>query len=164
MNKTSTVIPLILGILLLSLGLLFLCASARQPGRLLLAGALLALGAGLAAWSGANLRRSRQLAPENLSDQITTLAERNGQAEITLAQAVAGLGVPDEAVQQALDLLVEKGQALREFRDDRWVYLFPGLKESKVVRQCSHCGREYSVKTPLYECPNCGGKVELVKT
>jgi hypothetical protein len=163
MTKTATLIPFILSILLIAAGLLFLCAATQQPSRYFLAAALLAVGAGLAAWSGVNMRRARQLKPENLSDQITALAEQKGQAEVTLSQVVSELGVPDEAAQEALDLLTEKGQAYREFRNDVWVYLFPGLKESKVIRKCSHCGREYSVKTPLYECPNCGGKVELTR-
>lgn len=163
MNKNLILATFLLAVLLLAAGLLFLCAANLRPSRLILAAALLVLGGGLAAWSGLNLRRARQLEPENLSDQITALAEQSGHAEITLSQAVSELKVPDEAAQEALDLLVEKGQALREFRDERWIYLFPGLKESKVIRKCSHCGREYSVKTALYECPNCGGKVELIR-
>jgi len=163
MNRTIALITFVIAVISVSLGLLFLCAASQQPSRSTLAAALLVIGVGLAAWSGISLRRARQLAPENLSDQITALAERSGHAEVTLSQAVAGLSVPDEDAQKALDLLVDKGQCTREFRGDTWFYLFPGLKESKVIRRCSHCGREYSVKTPLYECPNCGGKVELVR-
>lgn len=163
MNKTAFIILFGIAVLFLAGGLLFLCAAIQQPSRLILAAVLLIFGAGLAYWSGTGLRRAGQLDPENLSNRITALAERSGHAEVTLSQVVSDLGVPDEAAQKALDLLAEKGQAYREFRDDRWVYLFPGLKESRVIRRCSHCGREYSVKTPLYECPNCGGKVELVR-
>ena len=163
MSKKLILTTFIMAVLLMATGLLFLCAAIQQPSRLLLAAVLLVLGGGLAAWSGVNLRRARQLEPENLSDQITAMAERGGHAEVTLSQVVSELKIPDEAAQKALDLLVEKGQALRDFRDDRWVFLFPGLQDSKVVRKCSHCGREYSVKTPLYECPNCGGQVELIR-
>jgi DNA-directed RNA polymerase subunit RPC12/RpoP len=163
MNRTAYLVLFGIAVLFLAGGLLFMCASIQQPSRLILAAVLLVFGAGLAYWSGMGMRRARQLDPENLSDQITALAERSGHAEVTLSQVVSELGVPDEDAQKALDLLADKGQAYREFRDDRWVYLFPGLKESRVIRRCSHCGREYSVKTPLYECPNCGGKVELVR-
>jgi len=163
MNKTIAIAVFILAVLLLAGGLLFLCAAVQQPSRLLLAGVLLALGAGLAVWSGMTLRKARLVDPENLSDQITSLAERSGHAEVTLSQVVSSMGVPDEAAQKALDLLSEKGQCVREYREDKLVYMFPGLKESKVVRKCSHCGREYSVKQPVYECENCGGKVELVR-
>jgi len=163
MNKTVTTIIFAISVITIAVGLIFLCAATQAPTRLFLAAALLLIGAALAAWSGMGLRKMRQLAPENLSDQITSLAEQSGHAEVTLSQVIAGLSVPDEDAQRALDLLVDKGQCTREFRGDTWFYLFPGLKESKVIRRCSHCGREYSVKTPLYECPNCGGKVELVR-
>ncbi len=163
MTKTIAIVILIISIILLAGGLLFACAASRNTTRLLLSAGLLIIGAGLAAWSGISLRRLRQLDPENLSDEITAMAERSGHAEVTLSQVVSGLGVPDEAAQKALDLLESKGQAARELRTDGWVYMFPGLKESRVIRKCAHCGREYSVKTPIYECTNCGGKVELVK-
>ena len=41
--------------------------------------------------------------------------------------------------------------------------VFPGLKESKVVRRCAYCGNEYTVRKPLHKCPNCGGHLEIVK-
>jgi hypothetical protein len=44
-----------------------------------------------------------------------------------------------------------------------WFYAFPGLEETKVVRRCAYCGNEFSVKTPLHKCPNCGGDLELVR-
>jgi DNA-directed RNA polymerase subunit RPC12/RpoP len=163
MSRNLAFLTLILAVLLLTAGLLFACAAVNNPSRFLLAAVLLLFGGGLAAWSGLSLRRLRQLNPETLDDEITALAERSGHAEVTLAQVVSGLGVPDDAAQKALDLLVEKGQSYRELRSDGWVYLFPGLQESKVIRKCSHCGREYSVKVALYECTNCGGKVELVR-
>ena len=51
----------------------------------------------------------------------------------------------------------------QERREDRTVYAFPGLKDSRVVRRCVYCGSEYSVREPLHKCSNCGGKLELVK-
>jgi DNA-directed RNA polymerase subunit RPC12/RpoP len=162
MNRTVAVVVIVISVVLLAAGLLFLCAATRQPSRLLLAGALIVVGAGLAVWSGTTLRRLRDLDPENLSDRITQLA-RGGDAEVTLSQVVSELGVPDEAAVAALNLLERRGQAYRERRTEREFYIFPGLKPSKVARKCPYCGGEFSVKTPVYRCPHCGGDLRLVK-
>jgi hypothetical protein len=163
MKHTTAILVLLASVVPLALGLLFLCAANRQPMRLLLAIALLAIGAGLAAWSGLSLRRLRMLNPENLSDRITSLARAGGHAEVTLSQVVADLAVPDEAAMAALALLEGRGQCHREHRAGREFYVFPGLKESKVARRCAHCGSEFSVKTALHKCANCGGDLELVR-
>jgi hypothetical protein len=160
MNRTAAIIVLSISTVLLAVGLLFLCAATRQPSRFLLAGTLLVIGGGLAAWSGTTLRRLRDLDPENLSDRITGLA-RAGDAEVTLSGVVSELGVPDEAAVAALNLLERRGQCHRERRGEREFYVFPGLKPSKVTRRCPYCGGEFSVKTPVYKCPHCGGDLRL---
>ena len=163
MNRTGAFIVIGISAIFLAGGLLFLCAAAAQPSRLILAFILLAIGVGLAAFSGLTLRRLRELDPENLSDRITALAEKTPEAEVTLSQVVAELQVPDEAALAAFGLLEGKRQCVREHRDGQRVYVFPGLKEKKLVRRCAHCGSTFSVKEPLHECPNCGGEVELVR-
>jgi hypothetical protein len=163
MKRGTAFVILLISIVLITVGLIFLCAATQQPDRYLLAFVLLASGVGLAIWSGMVLRRWRTLDPENLSDAITSMARRGGHDEVTLSQVVGGLGVPDEAAQSALDLLVSRGQCRRERRYDTAVYVFPGLKESKVVRRCTHCGSEFNVREALHECPNCGGEVELIR-
>lgn len=163
MKRTAALVALAISAVSLAGGLLFLCAASRQPTRLFLAIALLAIGGGLAGWSGFTLRRLRELAPEHLSDRITALARAGGHAEVTLSQVVAELRVPDEAAMAALALLEGRGQCHREGREGREFYVFPGLKETKVVRRCAHCGSEFSVKTPLHKCPNCGGELELAR-
>ena len=160
MNRTVAIVALAVSAVLLALGLLFLCAATREPSRFLLAGALLVCGGGLAAWSGLALRRLRDLDPENLSDRVTELA-RASDAEVTLSQVVAELGVPDEAAVAALNLLERRGQCYRERRGEREFYVFAGLKPSKVSRRCPYCGGEFSVKTPVYRCPHCGGDLRL---
>jgi Zn finger protein HypA/HybF involved in hydrogenase expression len=50
-----------------------------------------------------------------------------------------------------------------ENREGREAYVFPELKETKVVCRCAYCGNEFSVKTPLHKCPNCSGDLELVR-
>jgi tRNA(Ile2) C34 agmatinyltransferase TiaS len=162
MSRTLAMIAVVVAAVLLALGMLFLCAATREPARLLVAAPLLLVGAGLAVWSGLALRRLRNLDPEHLSDRITQLA-RQGDGEVALAQVVGELGVPDEAVVAALNLLERRGQARRERVGDdaREVYVFPGLKPSLVERRCPYCGAEFSVKKAVYKCPNCGGDLRL---
>ena len=116
MNRTAATIVIVISVLFLAVGLWFLCAATREPSRLFLAVVLLAVGGGLAAWSGLALRRLRDLSPEHLSDRITVLARAGGQAEVTLSQVVGELRVPDEAALNALDLLESQGQCRRERR------------------------------------------------
>lgn len=163
MNRITAIAVFVVSAVLLALGLVFLCAASRQTSRLLVAVALLACGGGLAAWSGAALRRLRALDPENLSDRITQLARGGGSAEVTLSQVVAELGVPDEAAVAALNLLERRGQCHREMRGEREVYAFPGLEVSLVRRRCPYCGTEFSVKKALSRCPHCGGELRLEK-
>ncbi|MGD8623840.1 MAG: hypothetical protein PVJ34_04840 [Anaerolineae bacterium] len=151
------------GAIALAGGLIFLCAATQNPNRLFIALALLVIGGGLATWAGIRWRRARLLDPDVLDDRITTLADRY-DAEVTVAQVVSELGVPDEAARAALARLEADGFCRPERREGRTVYVFPGLKESKVVRRCTYCGNEYSVREPLHKCPNCGGTLEIVRT
>jgi hypothetical protein len=169
MSRILAPVAIALAVLLLSGGLVFLCASAgveRTPARsmmeLLIAGVCLLAGAGLAVWGGLALRRRRDLDPENLSDRITQLARR-ADGEVTLSQVVAELHVPDEAAIAALNLLERRGQAHREHagEDAREVYVLPGLKPHLVQRKCPYCDTEFSVKKVLNKCPHCGGRLEL---
>ena len=162
-GSTLTVGAFLLGVLLLAGGLIFLCAAAQNTARLPIALVLLLLGGGLAGWAGQRWRRARQLSPDVLDDRITSLADRQ-DAETTLAQVVSALNVPDDAARAALARLESRGICHQERRGDKTVYIFPGLKESKVVRRCTYCGNEYSVREPLHKCPNCGGTLEIVKT
>ncbi len=163
MKQVLIVIAFLVSVLMLAVGLLFLCAAAREPSRLWLALALIVIGGAVAAWSGLTWRRTNELRPGRLADRITELVRRNGQAEVTLAQIVGQLKVPTEAALAALALLKERGLAHLERRGDKEVYFFPGLVESKVVRRCPYCGNQYSVREPLHKCPNCGGALEVVE-
>ncbi len=148
---------------LLALGLIFLCAATTNPGRLPLSVLLLVIGGGVTAWAALTWRRNQQLEPERLADSIIDLARAGGGAEVSLAQIVAELNVPTEAAQRALGVLERRGECRRERRADKDLYVFPGLVEVKVVRRCAYCGSEFSVKTPLRKCPNCGGELELLR-
>lgn len=163
MNQLGTVALFVAGVAFLGLGLIFLCAATPGTTRLPIALVLGIIGVGLAAWAGFRWRRARQLSPEVLDDQITVLADSH-DAELTLAQVVSALKVPDEAARSALARLEAGGLCTQEQRNGQVVYVFPGLKERKVVRRCSYCGSEYSVREPLTKCTNCGGTLEIVKT
>jgi len=158
-----TVTAFLVGVLFLMGGLIFLCASVETAARLPVAVVLLLLGGGLAGWAGLRWRRARQLDPDVLDDRITTLAADH-DGELTLAQVISELGVPDEAARAALARLEAGGLCRPERREGRTLYVFAGLQESKVVRRCDYCGTEYSVRQPLSKCPNCGGQLEVVKT
>lgn len=151
------------GVLCLAGGMIFLCAATRNTARLPIALALLVVGGGLAAWAGFRWRRARQLSPDVLDDRITALADSR-DAEVTLAQIVSALDVPDDAARAALSRLEANGVCHQERREGKTVYVFPGLKESKVVRRCTYCGNEFSVREPVHKCPNCGGNLEIVRT
>jgi hypothetical protein len=170
MNKSNqwpgqalTVAAFLTAVLLLTGGLIFLCAAVQNAARFPIALALLLVGGALATWSGLRLRRARQLAPDSLDDRITQLATAY-DAELTLAQVISALDVPDDAARAALARLEADGLCHQEQREGRSFYIFPGLKESKVIRRCSYCGNEYSVREPLHKCPNCGGNLEIVRT
>jgi hypothetical protein len=150
-------------VLFLSGGLVFLCAAAQSAARFPIAMALLLGGGALAAWAGLRWHRARALSPDVLDDRIVSLAD-SSDAELTLAQIVSALDAPDDAARAALARLEANGLCQQERRDNKTVYVFPGLRESKVVRRCSYCGNQYSVREPLHKCPNCGGSLEIVKT
>jgi len=164
MNKTVALIVLIVGGLMMGLGLLFLCASIREPQRLVLAALLIILGGGGVAWAGTTWRRLSEIEPKRLADRIVEMAKLQGKFETTAAEAVAELAAPAANVQAALEVLGSRGDAVPEQRDDRRVYVFPNLKEAKVVRRCPYCGAQFPVKQAITQCPSCGGNIELQRT
>jgi hypothetical protein len=164
MNKTLLLIVLILGGLMVGAGLLFLCAAMVRPERLALAIVLILVGGAGAAWAGLTWQHLNNIDPKRLADRIVEMVRSQGQFETTAAEAVAELAAPAASVQQALELLQSRGEAVPEQRDDRRVYVFPNLKESKVERRCPYCGVQFPVKQALTQCPNCGGNLELKRT
>lgn len=168
MNKTMVLIVLAAGGLTLGCGLLFLCASAAAPEKMLvrfiLALVMIVVGGAGAAWAGANWRRLSEIEPKRLADRIVEMVRLQGKFETTAAEAVAGLSAPADSVQAALRVLQERGQVTLEPRGDRQVYVFPNLKESQVERRCPYCGAQFPVKQAITRCPNCGGNVELQRT
>ena len=164
MNKTVALIVLVVGGLLLGLGLLFLCASVGQPERIPLSVLLIVIGGAGAVWAGFTWRRVSDIEPDRLADRIVEMVRAQGKFETTAAEAVATLSAPAANVQSALEILRSRGEAEVEQRDDRRVYVFPNLKESKVERRCPYCDAQFPVKQALTKCPNCGASLELKRT
>ena len=163
MNRLIYLAIFLVAVLALALGLVFLCAATTEPSRLAVAVVLLLLGALGAGWSAYAYRTWSLVQPAALSARITDLAARN-DGELSLAQVMSAFGVPASIAQAGMDELLNKGQCQREPRGADIVYIFPGLKEHKVVRKCVYCGSTFPVKQPLQKCPNCGGNLELVNT
>ena len=164
MNKILLLIVLILGGLMVGAGLLFLCGAMVKPERLALAIILILIGGAGAGWAGLTWQHLNNIDPKRLADRIVESVRLQGEFETTAAEAVAELAAPAANVQQALELLQSRGEAVPEQRDDRRVYVFPNLKESKVERRCPYCGAQFPVKQALAQCPNCGGNLELKRT
>ncbi len=148
--------------LLLATGLIFLLAAISQPQRLLVSLLLLACGVALAAWAGKQWRRLRRLSPQFLDGRIAELAAAQ-DAEVTLVQVISALDVPEAPARNSLQRLEANGLCYQETREASTVYVFPGLRERKVVRRCAYCGSQHSVRQPLHKCPNCGGDLVVVK-
>jgi hypothetical protein len=146
----------------LALGLVFLCAASVEPSRLAIAIILLLLGALGAGWSAYAYGKWSVVQPAALSARITDLAARN-DGEVSLAQVMSAFDVPASVAQAGVDELLNQGQCRREPRGEQIFFVFPGLKEQKVVRKCVYCGSTFPVKLALQKCPNCGGALELVK-
>jgi hypothetical protein len=163
MNRMVYLGVFIVSALLLASGVLFLCAATVVPERFGLAIVLLVLGAIGAGWSAYAYRKWANVQPGALAARITDLAAKN-DGELALSQVMSAFGVPASAAQAAIDELLSKGQCRREARGDQVIFVFPGLKEHKVVRKCIYCNSTFPVKQALQKCPNCGGSLELVKT
>jgi Zn finger protein HypA/HybF involved in hydrogenase expression len=143
---------------------LFLCASAARPERLPLSVLLIVIGGAGAVWAGFTWRRLRDIEPERLADWIVEMVRAQGKFETTAAEVGATLSAPAANVQSALENLRSRGEVEVEQRDDRRVYVFPNLKESKVERRCPYCDAQFPVKQALTKCPNCGASLELKRT
>ena len=162
MNKLAYLGIFMLFSVILGAGLLFLVASTVVPERITVALGLLTLGTIGAVVTAYFYSRWYIQQPAVLSARITDLADR-GDGEIAISQVMSALRVPASAVQAAMDDLVQKGQAHAESRNGQMLYVFPGLKERKMVRKCVYCGSTFPVKQPLQKCPNCGGNLELMQ-
>jgi hypothetical protein len=146
----------------LGVALLFFCAAVNVPERLTLAIVLLVLGGAGVGWSGLEYGKWLRRQPKALAARITELADQNS-GEISLAQVMSALKVQGEEAMAAMNDLQQKGQCHIEPRKETMMFVFPGLKERKMVRKCVYCGSTFPVRDPLQKCPSCGGNLELVE-
>jgi hypothetical protein len=162
MNRIVYLGVFVVSALVLGLGVLFLCAATAVPERMPLAIVLFVIGVIGAGWSAFSYRRWADRQPAALAARITDLAAQN-DGELALSQVMSAFDVPASAAQAGMDELLQKGQCHREPRGDQIFFIFPGLKEQKLIRKCVYCGSTFPVKQSLQKCPNCGGNLELVK-
>lgn len=154
--RTVAYFVLLVGVVVGLLGLVFILA----PGKAAKGLVMLIVAAGLVGFAVSRLRAMARLSPQYLAEQISALAAASN-GEVTLAAACGHLRLPPETVAPVLSDLVNRGVARLEYRDGTDYYLFPGLKETKMVKRCPYCGNEYPVNTPGRKCPACGGNLEI---
>ena len=163
MKRLLAIAALVVSVPILALALLFLIAAMTRPDRLLVTAGLLAAGALPLAWGIATLRRQAEISPDALASGAVALARRLG-GEVTEAQVQAEFRIPRALALGTLEKLCLDGQAEREVRGDRVVYVVRGLQASLVTRRCPYCGSSFPVREAVRKCPNCGAAVELDKT
>ena len=154
--KAFAMLLLALGALLGLLGLIFLIAPGRAGTGLI----MLVISAVLIGLAASRLKAMKSLSPEGVEQQITAVAADAG-GEVTVG-AVAGVtGLEDGYVRQGLERLMRKGMVQVELRDGVDHYLFPGLKQEKMIKKCPYCGNEYPLAQAGRTCPSCGGNLEI---
>ncbi|MHB8997059.1 MAG: hypothetical protein ACYC63_17575 [Armatimonadota bacterium] len=154
--KPVAIAIMVLGALLGLLGIIFLLA----PGRAMTAGIMLIIGSILIAVALNRLKVMAEQSPEGVEQQLTAMATgSNGELTITSAAGVTHLD--DATIRAALDRLLQQGMIKVERRQGVEYYIFPGLREQKMVKKCPYCGNEYPVAQHLRTCPACGGNLEI---
>jgi hypothetical protein len=152
---------ILIGAVLLFIGLAFLIAATKQPGRLLPALAMLGCGGALVIWSATKIRALGAAAPENVHARVCELAATSG-GELTVAEAMGNLGITEGVARQTLRHLTSGGTCRQEVRGSTEYFIFAGLKQAIKVKKCAYCGTVYPVATPGRQCAGCGGQLEVV--
>lgn len=154
--KSLAIAMMVVGALLGLLGIIFLLA----PGRAMTAGIMLIIGSILIAVALNRLKVMAEQSPEGVEQQLTAMATgSNGELTVTSAAGVTHLD--DATIRAALDRLLQQGMIKVERRQGVEYYIFPGLREQKMVKKCPYCGNEYPVAQHLRTCPSCGGNLEI---
>jgi hypothetical protein len=162
MKKLGPTLAVIASVTLLLLGIIFLIGASTQSGRIFTAAVFLVLGGAALVWGALRLRRLAEISPEALATGIVDLARRlNG--EVTVSQVQAEFSIPRDMALGALETLRGRGDSQRERRGDHYAYIFKGVMPAKAIKRCPYCGSEFSVKSPMRECSNCGAALEIVK-
>jgi len=154
--KAFAIVLLLLGVLLGFLGLVFVIA----PGRAGTGLVMLVLGIAIIGFAASRLKAMQALSPQGVEQQITRVAaDSNG--DLTVGALAGQTGLPEGAVRDGLQRLLDKGLAKIEWRDGIEHYVFAGLKQEKMIKKCPYCGNEYPVSQAGRTCPSCGGNLEV---
>ena len=154
--KSFAIAIMVLGIAMGLLGVIFLLA----PGHGVQGIILLVLGIILIATSANRLKVLAQLSPEGIEQQLAAMAT-GSNGEITVASAAGVTHLDDGTIRATLDRMLQQGMIQIEHRQGVEYYIFPGLREQKMVKKCPYCGNEYPVVQHLRTCPSCGGNLEI---
>ena len=146
----------VLGVLLGLVGVIFVLAPGRAGKGLVMLG----LAALLIGFAANRLRAMARLTPQYLEELIAALAAA-ANGEVTLASACGQLRLDPARIAPVLEGLATRGVARVEHREGAEVYVFAGLRETKMVKKCPYCGNEYPVNTPGRTCPACGGNLGI---
>lgn len=154
--KSFSIAIMVLGVAMGLLGVIFLLA----PGKAVTGMIMLVLGIILIATAANRLKVIAQLSPEGVEQQLTAMAT-GSNGELTVASAAGVTHLDDSTVRAALDRMLQQGMIQIEHRQGVEYYIFPGLREQKMVKKCPYCGNEYPVAQHLRTCPSCGGNLEI---
>lgn len=146
----------VLGVLLGLLGIVFLLAPGHATQGLI----MLVISLGVVLFAASRIKALAAASPEGVEQQLTALAA-GSNGEITVTAAAGHTGLDDAVVQAGFERLLRKGLVQIERRQGVEYYIFPGLREQKMVKKCPYCGNEYPVATTGRICPSCGGNLEI---
>jgi len=158
MGRTTSILAIGTGALLLPLGLLFLLGAGGHLRRMVIAGIFLLL-SGLLIGFGLRARKRLELIqPERLREDLLELArQRNG--EISQSDIDAGLGWRAPHVRPVIGEMEREGRCRRALEKGREFFIFPELQPRLMVLYCEYCEAEYPISEDLKSCPNCGGPI-----
>jgi hypothetical protein len=154
--KAFAIVLMLVGALLGVLGLVFLIA----PGRAGTGLVMLIIGLALVAFAASRMKTMKGLSPEGVEQQITSVAAA-ANGDVTVSALAGETGLEDGLLRAGLERLLNKGMLQVELRDGTDHYLFPGLRQEKMVKKCPYCGNEYPVAQAGRTCPSCGGNLEV---
>jgi len=162
MKKIPAILAVLASIPFLTLGIMYLIASATGVRGGVVAVVLLAIGTTSLILGLRRLRRLAAISPSALKTGAVELARRLG-GDLTVSQFRAEYRVSREMAEETLEDLTSEGTCTPERRDEHTVYVFASLLPSLAEKVCPYCGAKLPVRSALRKCPNCGAQLEITK-
>lgn len=157
MKRLAGVGAVIVGLGLVSLGLLFMMGAAGRGSRYAIAVIGLALGGVLAGVGVRLFKQAEAASPEQLRAEILALAKQRS-GEVSEADVEAALGRRAVGAAAVLAALEGDGRCSRHrSKDGAEYFVFAELQPRMVVKRCEFCKAELPLGQELTQCPHCGG-------